>query len=200
MRKLVIALTAALALAPAARAADLKIAVIDLQAAAFDTDEGKAVAAQFGKEADEKSKQFDAKQRELKALWEDFQKQVGTEGVLTEQGKKEKIADLQKREDDLRALYQQLQQELARREQEMNNAMSDRMEKVVKEVADASGITLVLERSVVRYYSSASLDITSEVVRKYNLRFPYKAGAGGKPAGGKPAGGAKPAAGGAKPK
>lgn len=188
MRKLVIALTLALSLAPAARAADLKIAIVDLDGAAAETDEGKAINIQLQKEAEDKSKQFDAKKKELKALFDDFEKQAGG-GILTDQAKKEKVAELQKRDEELQALYVQLQQELARRQGEASKTMSERMRVVVKEVAESSGITLVIEKAVAPYYASAALDITSEVTRKYNVRFPYKGGAGGKPAGAKPAGG-----------
>ncbi len=182
MRKLLIALTAAAALAPAARAADLKIAVVDFQKAGLETDEGKAIAQQLADEMKSKQTQLDAKQNELKQLADDFDKQAA---VMNDQTKAQKRQELQKRDEEVRAMFMQLQQELAQREQAASQGMSDKLRTVVADIAAGDGIQLVVDRQAVIWGQSA-LDITNEVIRKYNARYPYK---GGKAGGTKPAGG-----------
>jgi outer membrane protein len=187
MNKLVIALTAALALAPAARAADFKAAVVDFQRAGLETDEGKAIAQQLAEEMKSKQSQLDAKQNELKQLAEDFDKQAA---LLNDQTKAQKRAELQRRDEEVRSMFMQLQQELGQREQEASRGMSDRLRKIVADIAAADNIKLVVDRQAV-IWNAAGLDITEQVISKYNDKFPYKGGSGGGAGGGK--GGTKPA-------
>jgi outer membrane protein len=159
-----------LALAPAARA-ETRIAVVDFQRAGNECDEGKAATAQLQKEKDDKLKTFKAKQADFDTMRADFDKQ---QSVLSDAVKQQKTADLQKKGEELQQTLMQLQQELAVREEEVTRGVADRLSAVVKEVADKEGIQVVLNKAVV-VYSPESLDLTNEVIRKYNARFPAKA-------------------------
>jgi outer membrane protein len=184
-----------LALAPLARA-ETRIGVVDTQKAVMGSDEGKAVSASLKKEQDEKQKQLDAKQQEFAKLRDDFEKQAA---VLSDQAKKDKATELDKRAGELQQMYFQLQQELAQKEQEATKGIGDRMMAIVREIADANGIQLVVTKGAA-IYTADSLDLTNEVIRKYNAKFPYKGGAAAGTGGTKPPGGAKPpGAGGTKP-
>lgn len=186
MHKLLLALVAALAVAPAARA-ETKIAVVDFQKALNESDQGKALVQQLGSEMKEKQAQLDAKQSELKTMHDELEKQAA---VLDEKAKNQKMAEFDKRQEEARTMFMQLQQELAARQEEATRGVGDRMRAIVKEVAEAGGLQLVLDTSTVAYVAPA-LDITNECIRKYNAKFPYKPGekpagkAGAKPAGGK---------------
>ncbi len=176
-----------LALAPLARA-ETRVGVVDYQRAAMECDEGKAVTAALKKEMDEKQKQLDAKQQEFGKLRDDFEKQSA---VLSDQAKKDKAAELEKRAGEVQQMYIQLQQELGQKEQDATKNMGDRLNSIVREIADGEGLQMVISKAAV-VYASGSLDITNEVIRKYNAKYPAKGGAGA-------TGGAKPPAGGAKP-
>lgn len=178
MHKLVTAAVVALALAPAAQAAE-KYAVIDIQRAMLECDEGKAISTQLQAEMNEKQGQLNAKQKEFKAAAEDFEKQAS---LLNDQTKQQKGAELDKRREDLEKMYMQLQQELAQKEQEATKGIAQKMRAVVKEISDASGIQLVVDSGTV-VWAHPGLDLTNEAIRKYNTKFPFKGGA--KPAGGK---------------
>lgn len=191
MRKTLAAVVAALVLAPAARAAEPRIAVIDFQKAGVECDEGKAIIATLRKEMEEKQKQLDVKQKAFADMRADFEKQAS---LMNDQAKQEKASQLEKTAQDLQQTYVQLQQEFASREQEASKGVADRIRGLVKEVAEAGGIQVVVDRPAV-VWANGTLDMTNEVIRKYNVKYPAKAG-GVKPAGGtKPAGGAKPAGG-----
>jgi outer membrane protein len=70
----------------------------------------------------------------------------------------------------------------------------DRMAGIVREIAEADGFTMVFERNDSGLvYAPPALDLTNELIRKYNSRHP--GGAAKKPA----APAAKPAAPAAKP-
>jgi outer membrane protein len=188
MRKLLITLATALALAPAARA-DVKIAIVDQNAAMEENEEGKATLANLNKELEDKRKIVEAKQKEFAAAQADFEKQAS---VMNDQTKAAKEAELQKKFEELQGMAQQGEQELGGRLAEARKGIEARMRAVVKEIAEAEGFTVVLDARAVVFGTSA-LDITSEVIRKYNGRFPYKgpkapAPAAGAKAGAKPAG------------
>ncbi len=191
MRRLLTTLALVLALAPAARAAETKIAVVDQNAAMEDNEEGKAILSNLNKDVDERRKVLDAKQKEFAAAQADFEKQAA---VMNDQTKAAKEAELQKKFEELQGLAQQSDQEVGNRLAEARKAIEAKVHAVVKEIAEADGFTVVLDARAV-IYSSNALDITNEVIRKYNARFPYKgpqaagAPAGGAKAGAKPAGG-----------
>ena len=122
------------------------------------------------KDFEEKQKQLDAKQQELEAMRADFEKQAA---VLSEQVKQAKAAELDKRMGELRQLYVQLQQDLSAREQEGMKGLLDKMAAIVKEIADAEGFQIVLEKSDAGVvWAQPALDVTNELVRKYNARYP----------------------------
>jgi outer membrane protein len=157
-----------LALAPASALAQAKIGFVDLNRALNEVEEGKAAKAQLEKEFKEKQKQIDAKQDELKRLKADYDKQAV---VMAEQAKRDKQGELERKAAETQQLFVQLQSELSRREQELTGPILDRLAGMVREIAEAEGFTSVFERArsgVV--YMPPSLDVTNEVIRKYNAR------------------------------
>lgn len=66
-------------------------------------------------------------------------------------------------EQDKRALYQQLQQGIDQKQQELLGAIQVKINAAIKEVAEAKGLTLVVERNLVVY---GGQDITEDVIKK----------------------------------
>lgn len=172
-RILAAALAVAATLSPRpGAAADLKIGYVDLQRAVSEVEEGKAARAQLKREFDEKQKKLDAKEAELKKLQAEFEKQAV---VLSEAAKREKAEELERKFGEAQALLRQLQQELGGRERELMGSLFEKMGQIVKEIAEAEGFTFVLEKNQSGImYAPASLDVTNELVRKYNARFAKK--------------------------
>jgi outer membrane protein len=168
-----------LALAPALAAAEQKVGVVDLQRALNEVDEGKAAKALLKKDFDEKQKQLDGKKAEFDKLQTDFEKQAV---VMSDAAKKDKAADLERRARELQGLFVQLQKDLSERERDATKGIFDRMAVIVREIADSDGISLVLERGAGVVYAVSSLDLTDELIRKYNARHPAGGGAAKKPA------------------
>ena len=161
-------LVALLALAPAAARAQVKLGFVDLPRALNEVEEGKAAKAQLEKEFKEKQKQLDAKQDELKRLKADYDKQAV---VMSDQAKRDKQSELERKAGETQQLFVQLQSELSRREQELTGPILEKLANAVREIAEAEGFTAIFERNrsgVV--YMVAALDVTNEVIRKYNAR------------------------------
>ncbi|MFT3917252.1 MAG: OmpH family outer membrane protein [Anaeromyxobacteraceae bacterium] len=157
-----------LALAATPAAAQVKLGYVDLQRALNEVDEGKAAKALLKRDFEEKQKQLDGRKAEFEKLNAEFEKQ---QQVLSEGAKRDKATDLQRRMVELQRIYQQLQGDLANREQEMTGGIYAKMRVIVKEIAEADGFAMVIEdRSLV--YAQPSLDLTNELIRKYNGKHP----------------------------
>lgn len=170
-RILIVALGLLLSAGPAA--AQAKIGYVDLQRALNEVEEGKAAKALLKKDFDEKQRQLDAKKTEFEKLRGDFEKQAV---VMNEQARRDKAADLDKRAMELQQIYQQLQGELMKREQEITGGIFGKMRTLVRELAEADGIAVVLEANNL-VYAQPSLDLTNELIRKFNARHPSTAAA-----------------------
>ncbi len=164
---LVLALAAAL---PAAALAQQKVGYVDLQRALHEIEEGRTAKALLKRDFDEKQKQLDVKKSEFDKATTDFEKQAV---VMSDAAKREKAQELDRRARDLQGVFLQLQKDLSEREQQATRGIIDKMAAIVREIAEADGFSLVLEKSsggVV--WGEPSLDITNELIRKYNARFP----------------------------
>ena len=174
-------LALALATAPAARA-EQKLGYVDFQRAIKEVEEGKITGAALKKEADEKQRQLNTRMEELRKLQEDFQKQAQ---ILTPEARAAKAAEVERKTMETQETYMKLQQELSSKERDAMRPLADRLTAVAKEIAEADGFTMIFDReSAGLVYAPASLDLTNELIRKYNAKFP--------PAAAKPA--PKPAA------
>lgn len=169
----------ALAAAPAARA-ELKLGYVDFQRAIKEVEEGKVTGAALKKEADEKQKQLNARMDELRKLQEDFQKQAQ---ILTPEARAAKAAEVERKTMETQEIYVKLQQELSAKEREAMRPLADRLTAVTREIAEAEGFTMIFDReSAGLVYAPAALDLTNELIRKYNAKFPPGAAKAAKPA------------------
>lgn len=164
----------ALALVPALASAEQKLGLVDLQRALNEVDEGKAAKALLKKDFDEKQKQLDARKAEFDKLQADLEKQSV---VMSEAAKRDKAAELDRRARELQGIFMQLQKDLSDRERDATKGIYDRMANIVREIAEAEGFTVVLEKGAGVVYAPTSLDLTNELIRKYNARHPAAGGA-----------------------
>jgi outer membrane protein len=159
----------ALAAVPAAARAEQKIGYVDLQRALNEVDEGKTAKALLQRDFAEKQKTLDAKKAEFEKLQADFEKQAV---VMADQARKDKAQDLDRRARELQALFVNLQKDLSDRERDVTRGIFDRMNAIVREIAEADGFTYVFEKGAGIVYGPASLDLTNELIRKYNAKYP----------------------------
>lgn len=162
-------LTLALALAPAARA-EQKLGYVDFQRAIKEVEEGKAAGASLKRDFDEKQKQLNGKSEEVKRLQEEFQKQAA---LLTPEAKAAKGAEIERKMMETQEFYVKLQQDLSGKEREAMRPLADKMTAIVREIAEAEGFTMVFDRdSAGLIWAPTSLDLTNELIRKYNAKYP----------------------------
>ncbi len=182
MRKIALTLVTAFALAyvaaPAAAQADTKLAYVDLQRALNEVDEGKAAKASLKREFDQKQKLLDEKKTEFDRLRAELEKQAM---VISEDARKQRQGDLERKGMELQGFFVQLQKELSEREREATRGIFDKMHGIVREIADQEGVAMVVQAEAL-VYGAPALDVTNELVRKYNARYKPGAGTAGKAA------------------
>jgi outer membrane protein len=99
--------------------------------------------------------------------------------VMADQAKREKATELDRKALELQQLFMQLQKDLSEREREVTRGIFEKMAAIVRDIAEADGFTMVLERTDAGIvYAPVSLDLTNELIRKYNAKHP----GGGAPA------------------
>lgn len=166
--------------------AETKIGYVDLQRALNEIEEGKTAKAALKRDFDAKQKQLDAKKVEFDKLRQDFEKQAV---VMAEQARRDKAAELDRKANDLQQFWGQLQKDLSEREREVTRGIFDKMAAIVRDIATADGFAMVLERNDSGLvFALPALDVTNELIRKYNTKFP---GGGAKKPAEKPAAPAK---------
>lgn len=147
-------------------AADLiKIGVIDARKCIEQTEAGKKVYATFREKSDRIQKDLDARRNEIIKLREDFSKKGN---LLSDEAKRDKEKDLQRKEEDFRDLAREKETEYHKEEGNAFQNLSNQLFEVASKIAKDEGYTLILEaKTGVVYYNSA-IDITDRVIKIFN--------------------------------
>jgi outer membrane protein len=143
-----------------------KIAVVDLQRALHETEDGRKAKATLKRVFDERQKTLDKQQNDLKALKESLDKQhdVLTPAVLTK-----KQEELQKAFTELQTTYMEFQRELQAKEGELTKDIIERMQRIMRRVGQTEGYTLILERNESGVlYVPTNYDLTDLLIQRYN--------------------------------
>lgn len=173
--KVLTAMAVALTLfvAPVARAADFKAGYVDLQRALLEVEEGRAAKAKLQTVLDQKQKEIDREQEALRKEKDLLDKQAS---AMSEETRLQKQTELQKKLFDLTQKWDKGRQEMANQERQELQKIFAKMDPIIADIAQKEGLTMVFEKSDSGLvYAPASLDLTNELVRKYNDA--YKSGA-----------------------
>jgi outer membrane protein len=186
LKRFVLPLFAALALSallPRVSAAQaVKIAVVDLQRAINETEDGRKAKDRLKKLFESRQQGLDKKQQDLKKLKDELDQQ---KNVLSRDALDTKVESYQKQLVDLQQIYVEYQRELAEKEGELTKSIVERMEKILRRIGQTDGYSMIVERGESGViYVPTNLDLTDILIQRYN------AGEGAEAA--KPA--AKPAA------
>ncbi len=164
-------------------AEDLKLGYVDMQRALNETEDGRKAKATLKKEFDQKQKELDEQQAQLKKDIEDLDKK---RTLLPADKLREKETELRSRLEKVQQTYMRHQQDLSGKEQKETQKIFERMTKIIAEIAAAENFSMIVDKSAL-VFAKPHLDLTNELIRRYN-------GPGGKAGGAAPAAPAKPAA------
>ncbi|MBY0277335.1 OmpH family outer membrane protein [Candidatus Binatia bacterium] len=151
-----------------AAAADVKIGYVDLQRALNESAAGKKAKEDFRGQVDRLEGQLKGKKEELDKLKSDLE----TKGTVMADAQRKKLeTEFEQKRLDLKRRFEDSQQELQKKDQELTGKIIQDLQGIIKEVGDRDGYTLILElgSSPVLYYKK-SADITDDVLSVYNGR------------------------------
>jgi outer membrane protein len=148
--------------------AQMKIGVVNTQQAMLDSDELK-------KASTEMEKKYKPRQDELQKLQNDLQsiqQQIGS-GKLNQQAVADLTAQGTRKQRDAQRISDDLQADVDRDRQDILGKTAQRMQDVVKKLAEEKGFDLVIDVSQTLYFKP-TFDLTADALAAYNKAFPAK--------------------------
>lgn len=146
-------------------AADTKVAVLDVERAVAESNDGKAAVAKLKGEMDKQQKDLDAKKTELKKADEELGKQAA---VLKPEALAKKRQELEQKIQALQEFAMRAQKDLSDKERKAMVPIAEKVNKAVAAIAGRDKINLVVRREAVVWPNQSDLDITNEVIKKVN--------------------------------
>src|SRR3954462_13136508 len=158
--------------ASTASAQQTKFAVVDVQRAVMETEDGLRAQATLKKFFDKRQQELDAKQTELQKQREEIEKQSK---VLSQQALQKRMEDWQRQMVELQSVFVEYNKELQKKQGELTQPIYAKIVGMLRRVATQEGYDAILEKQAVPYMRS-DLDLTDRIIQIYN------GGAAGAPA------------------
>ena len=145
-------------------AKDVRVGVIDIQAAVTGTKEWKKEFASFKTKFQKEKVIIATKEKNLKKMIENLNKQSM---VLSPELKRKKEEALLKKKKEFERHVQDKNDEFTKSEKAITSKILKKMVKIVKDLGESKKFTMILEKKVGLYFDQ-SVDLTALATRTYN--------------------------------
>ncbi len=143
-----------------------KLAMVDMQRVLNETKAGKAARSKLERSSKSKQAKFDKKRKNLES-------EAAKLGSLSGQELAAAQEKLQREGIELQNMLMALEQELAEQHNKLLEKMYKNSQAIVADMAKEKGLDLVLVRDPMTViYADGGLDITGEVVKRYDKKHP----------------------------
>ena len=156
-----------LVLAPSTEAraqSSMKVAVVDVQRAVMQTEDGLRAQAMLKKLFDSRQQELNRKQTELGKQKEEIEKQ---QKVLSKEAYAKRAEDWQKQMMELQQIFVEYNKELEKKQKELTDPVFEKVMAIVKRLAARDGYDLIVDKQTVAYIRS-DLDLTDQLIQLYN--------------------------------
>ena len=154
-----------------ARAAEMRIAVVDMQRALNDCDAGKKAKEQVKAKFEKSQDQLRRQREDLDRLKQDYDRKAL---VLKDEERRNVEKDLESRSLEFKRKYEDFQRDLKQTDAELTSSIVEELYGLVRDYGEKHGYTLVLEASSgALLYNDKAVDVTDEVVKLHNAS-PHK--------------------------
>lgn len=146
--------------------AQTKIAVVDLQRAMNETEDGRAAKRRLQRLFKRRQDELDAAQNKLKKMKEDIERQ---KNVLSREALESRLEEYQKAFIELQSTYVEYQRELATKEAQLTKSILEDMQEILRRMGQTDGYDMIVEANeggVV--WVPSNLDLTDAVIQRYN--------------------------------
>ncbi len=149
---------------PATAQAQLKVAVVDMEAAMYEVEEGRRARTTLEAKRDGYLSERERRQRELNQKQEQLDAQAV---MMTPEALAQAEEDLYKEVMDGQMYVYETEQEIMALNTQLFGDILEKMERVCKALAQEEGYDMVVDAAVVYSYKP-EMDITSKVVARYD--------------------------------
>lgn len=166
MKKLMTLLFLTFFCAASVSAADVKIGYVDLQKALNNCEAGKAAKEKISVKVKEYETQIEQKQKEMKKLKDDLDKQ-GL--ILSDEKRATKKRDFDQKLKDLERFTKDIQEELQQQDAEFTRQIITDFSKIINEVGAKDGYTAIFEKTEsALLYADPNADLTEKAIKAYD--------------------------------
>jgi outer membrane protein len=165
LKNILIAITTCFAFSITALQAKDDLMYVDVQRAVFEVEDGKAAKEKLEALKNSKQKALDVQQEELKKLQESLVKQSQ---MMTEDVKQKKEQEFAEKLNALQQSYAMMQKELGEEEMKIQQQIFEKMSVVLEEMGKEGSYGQMILRKDALLWAPPHLDITNEVIRRYN--------------------------------
>jgi outer membrane protein len=144
--------------------AQMKVAVVDLQRAVMQTEDGLRAQATLKKLFDSRQQELNKRQTDMQKQKEDIDKQSR---VLSQAALQKKVDEWQKQMVELQTTFVEYNKELEKKQKELTDPIFERVLGAVKRVAGTDGYDLIVDRATVAF-SRGDLDLTDKIIQLAN--------------------------------
>ncbi len=171
---------AALAQAPASSAsqasqqkptgpAPSKLGFIESLRVVYETDEGKNEISKVQEFINKKQSEYDAKKVDLDKLTEQYQNQQRN---LNPETRAEMEKTIAAKNTELKRFQEDTQAEIDRQRDAILGKLGQKIQSLIDEFARENGYGVIFVRGQEQTYVNASLDVTDEIIKRYNQKYP----------------------------
>jgi len=147
--------------------AQTKVAVISLQKSLFETAEIKKADAEMQATLGPRQAQAEKLNKEIAEISQKLQ----NDASLTQQAQFDLNADGKRKQTELTRLQEDLQADAQSMRQNVLSKSTDRMQAVVKKLAEEKGLDLVVDTQIALFFKPV-LDLTAEATAAYDKAYP----------------------------
>src|ERR1700733_1914025 len=158
------ALTALVSLFGTTASAQMKMAVVDVQRAVMQSEDGLRAQATLKKLFDSRQQELNKRQTDLQKQKEEIDKQ---KTVLSQQALQKKADEWQKEMVELQTTFVEYNKELEKKQKELTDPIFERVVGSIKRIAGTDGYDLIMDRATVAFARS-DLDLTDRVIQLSN--------------------------------
>ncbi len=165
LQRWVVACALGLAGVSTATASDAEgIAVVDLQGAVLQTEDGIRAQATLKKLFDKRQQDLDGKQQRLAKVKQDIERQSK---VLSRESLARRMESWQREMLELQSVFVDYNKELQKKQSELTAPILQKMVAIIGRLAQRNAYDLVIDKSAAPY-ARPDLDLTDRVVSAYN--------------------------------
>jgi len=151
-----------------------KVGVINIQLAIGNSAEGKKASSDLQKKYEPRQRELQQQQQEIQSLQDQLQKQAAT---LSDEEQRRLSRELEDKQKRFKRNQEDFQSDVQAEQQEIIQRIGQKMYRLINEYGQQNGFALIMEAYPQLPVYFATVDLTEEMIRRYDAAYPVEASA-----------------------